>query len=273
MTKKIDEEIKVNTRVEMINDFYTRNDEDKRLVCSRRGQLEFFTTMEYIHRFAGRDSKVLEVGAGTGRYSVALAKEGMDVTAVELLEKNLEILRKNSEGIENIRAYQGDATDLSRFTDDSFDVTLVFGPMYHLYEPDDINRAIDEAVRVTVKGGVILFAFISVFGIMFANYMYGKWAPGEEENFTEDYRIRHFQEQMFTGYDITEFENLFKNKPVEWITTAGTDGILEEVEERPDFTFSDEDFEAFKKWYLAFAEKRELLGATNHLLYICRKKI
>ena len=107
---------------------------------------------------------------------------------------------------------------------------------------------------------------------MYANYLQGNWAAGQEENFTEDYRIRHFKEQLFTGYDVAEFEELFAGKPVEWITTAGTDGLLEPLEERSDFRIPDEDFDAFAAWYLAFAEKRELLGSTNHLLYICRKK-
>ena len=84
--------------------------------------------------------------------------------------------------------------------------------------------------------------------------------------------MRHFKEQLFTGYDITEFEGLFRDKPVEWITTTGVDGLLEPLEKRPDFSLSDEDFRALAEWYLAFSEKRELLGAANHLLYICRKK-
>ena len=228
--------------------------------------------MAYIHRYADKRSKVLEIGAGTGRYSVALAKEGMDVTAVELVESNLAVLRENSGGMANIRSYQGDATDLSRFADDSFDVTLNFGPMYHLYEADEVNRAIDEAIRVTKPGGVLLFAFISVYAIMYANYFYGNWALGQEENFTGDYRVRHFKEQLFTGYDVTEFERLFQEKPVAWITTTGVDGMLEPIEDRPDFSVSDEDFEAIAKWYLAFSEKRELLGSASHLLYICRKR-
>lgn len=172
----------------------------------------------------------------------------------------------------NIRSFQGDATDLSQFADDYFDVTLSLGPMYHLYEADEVNRAIDEAIRVTKPGGVILFAFISVFAIMYANYFYGKWAKGQAENFTDDYKVRHFKEQIFTGYDVTEFEDLFREKPVDWITTAGVDGLLEPIEKRPDFAMTDEEFEAFSEWYLAFAEKRELLGNTNHLLYICRKQ-
>ena len=228
--------------------------------------------MTYIHRYAPENAKILEVGAGTGRYSIALAKEGMDVTSVELIESNLEVLKANSKSLENLKAYQGDATDLSRFGDDTFDMTMLLGPMYHLFEAEEVHSAIDEAIRVTKPGGVILFAFISVFAIMYANYFYGNWAAGQEENFTNDYQVRHFKEQLFTGYDVIEFEQLFQKKPVEWITTAGVDGLLEPIEKRPDFSVSDEDFEALVQWYLTFAEKRELLGNTNHLLYICRKK-
>ena len=261
----------MSTREEIVSGFYDRADENTRLERSRHGQLEYFTTMTYIHRYAGRHSKVLEVGAGTGRYSIALAREGMDGTAVEMVESNLTVLRENSKGLENLRAFQGDAVDLGRFADDSFDLTLILGPMYHLYEPEDIGKAIDEAIRVTKPGGVIFFAFISVYAIMYANYLSGNWSSGQEENFTEDYKVKHFKEQLFTGYDVIEFERLFAEKPVEWITTAGTDGLLEPIEERADFSIPDEDFEKFTAWYLAFTEKRELLGNTNHLLYIGRK--
>ena len=261
----------MSTREEILRSFYGQMDEEGRLRQTRHGQLEYDTTMHYIHRYASANSKILELGAGTGRYSLALAGEGMEVTAVELVESNLAILRENSRGIGNIRSYQGDATDLSRFDDDTFDETLVLGPMYHLYDANEVNRAIDEAIRVTKPGGVLLFAFLSVFGIVYANYFYGNWALGQKENFTDDYRVKHFKEQLFTGYEVTEFEALFEDKPVQWITTTGVDGLLEPIESRPDFSLSDEDFGAFAEWYLHFSEKRELLGCTNHLLYICRK--
>jgi ubiquinone/menaquinone biosynthesis C-methylase UbiE len=259
------------TREKIVSDFYDWYIEDDRLERSIHGRLEYATTMHYIHRFAGANAKVLEVGAGTGRYSIALAKEGMNVSSIELVQSNYERLKKNCEGIENIEAFQGDATDLGRFADSSFDLTLVFGPMYHLYEKEDVDKAIDESIRVTKPGGTIMFAFISVFAIMYSNYFYGNWADGQKENFTEDYKVRHFKEQLFTGYDVTEFEGLFKGKEVDWITTTGVDGLIEPIEDRSDFSISDKDFEALSKWYLAFSEKRELLGNTNHLLYICKK--
>ena len=261
----------MKTRLEILQEFYDWSNEDSRLARTRHGQLEYAVTMNYIHRYAAMGDKVLEIGAGTGRYSVALAKEGMDVTAVELLESNLEVLRRNGSGLANLQALQGDATDLGRFADDTFDVTLCFGPMYHLYDKADIDSAIDEAIRVTKPGGVILYAFLSVFGIMYANYFQGNWAAGQEENFTDDYRIRHFKEQLFTGYDIEEFETLFADRPVQWLATTGVDGMVEALEDREDFAIADEDFARFVEWYLAFSEKRELLGGTNHLLYVCRK--
>ncbi|MBQ8137498.1 MAG: class I SAM-dependent methyltransferase [Clostridia bacterium] len=261
----------MSTRMEIISGFYDHAEEGSRLQRSRHGQLEYAVTMHYIHRFAQSGAHVLEAGAGTGRYSVALANEGFKVTAVELVESNFSILRENGKGIKNLQAIRGDATDLSRFADQSFDLTLVLGPLYHLYEPEDIHQAIDEAIRVTKKGGVIFFAFLSVFGIMYANYLQGNWSLGQEENFTKDHKVRHFKEQLFTGYDVTEFEKLFEGKPVQWLATTGTDGILESVEDRQDFAMSDQDFQAFVDWYLAFSEKRELLGHTNHLLYVCRR--
>lgn len=85
-------------------------------------------------------------------------------------------MQKNGEGVKTLTSCQGDATNLSTFDDESFDITLVLGPMYHLYESQDVNKAIDEAVRVTKKNGVIMFAFLSVYAIMYSNYLYSNWA-------------------------------------------------------------------------------------------------
>ncbi len=138
-----------------------------------------------------KESFILDLFSGTGRYSIQLAKEGMYVSVVELVESNFEVLRENSIGIDNIKLYQGDATNLDYLSDNSFDVTLSLGPLYHLYEPEDIHKAIDEAICVTKPGGVMLFAFLSVFGIMYANYFYGNWSDRQNEYFTKDYKVKH----------------------------------------------------------------------------------
>ena len=263
----------MSKRTELVKGFYQKFDEDTRLTKSRQGQLEYRITMDYIHRYLKKGASVIEIGAATGRYSIALAREGFDVTSVELVEENLNILKDHGKGRDNLHAFQGDALDLSRFADDSFDVTLLFGPMYHLYNSEDQHKAISEAVRVTKKNGIILVAFLSVHSILMTNYLFrwGNFTEGYEENFNEDNTIKHYPEQMFTGFDIVEFEDLFKEHSVEYITTAAVDNVLEIAERRADFTLADEDYETLVRYQLDNCEKRELLGSSTHLLYICRK--
>ena len=262
----------MSKRIEILRSFYDDIDENSRLNRSRQGQLEYITTMNYIHRYAKTGAKILEIGAGTGRYSIALAKEGYNLTAVELVETNLEVLKNNSVGIENIISYQGDALNLDRFEDNQFDITLLFGPMYHLYDKKEVHKALDEAIRVTRIGGIILTAFLSVYAIMNNNYLKETLAAGIEMNFDDNYKVKHFEDQLFTGYDIVEFEELFESHNTKYLTTAAVDNILETAERRTDFKMSDADFELFVKYHLATCEKRELLGSSSHLLYICKKK-
>ncbi len=143
-----------------LEEYYNKYDEEGRLL-SRHGQVEYLTTMKYIRECLSNatDPTILEVGAGTGRYSVTLAKQGYRVTAVELIPHNLELLKSKLEGSEQIRPILGNALDLSFLPDSSFSLVMVLGPMYHLYTKEEKLRALSEAVRVTKPGGFILVAY------------------------------------------------------------------------------------------------------------------
>ena len=84
--------------------------------------------------------------------------KGYDVTAVELCKSNLGVLKAKKTAV---KAFQGNALNLKRFEDDSFDVTILFGPMYHLHGFDDKITALKEAKRVTKSGGYIFVAYIN----------------------------------------------------------------------------------------------------------------
>ncbi len=262
----------INRHTKSIQEIYDNYDEDTRLTRSRHGQLEYFTTMSYIERYLKPNAKILEIGAGTGRYSIELARRGYNVTAVELVESNLKVLKKNSRGIKNIKSYQGDALDLTRFKDESFDMVLVLGPMYHLYSKKDQMQAINESIRVCKKSGILMYAFLPVHSLIYGWGMEGNIKEALLENFTKDYKIKQFASQKFTGFDLDDFEALFKKSPVEKLHLVATDGIMDAEEERTSFRMDDEDFELFKKYHLATCERYELIGLSFHALYICRKK-
>ena len=143
---------------EYLKNYYEQYDEEGRLL-SKHGRVEYITTMKYIDKYIKPGMRVLEIGAATGRYSHALAQKGYRVDAVELIEHNIEIFKQNTLPGENITITQGNAVDLSVFEDDTYDITLLLGPMYHLFTTEDKLKALSEAIRVTKKGGVVFAAY------------------------------------------------------------------------------------------------------------------
>ena len=76
-----------------IIEYYNHYDEERRLM--RKSHMpEYLTTMRYIEKYLNNGAKIIEIGAGTGRYSLALADLGYDVTAIELVPHNIDIMRK-----------------------------------------------------------------------------------------------------------------------------------------------------------------------------------
>lgn len=141
-----------------IIEYYNSYNEDNRLK-SKTHLPEYLITMKYIKKYLTPNSKILEIGAGTGRYSIALADMGYDVTSVELVPHNIEILKSKIKAEHKIKVFEGNACDLSFIEDNTYDIVLLLGPMYHLFNDIDKHKALSEAIRVTKKGGVIYSAY------------------------------------------------------------------------------------------------------------------
>lgn len=142
----------------LIRAFYAeRYVEDDRLARSGHGQLEFLRTQELVRRYLpGPGATVLDVGGATGVHARWLAADGYDVTVVDPVEEHV---AKAAE-LGTFAAMVGDARKLEQ-QDDSVDVTLLLGPLYHLVEQADRAQALAEARRVTRPGGLVVAAGIS----------------------------------------------------------------------------------------------------------------
>lgn len=253
-----------------LEQYYNKFCEEKRL-NSRHGRVEFLTSMKYIHDYLDEEkqAKILDIGAGTGRYSVALAEEGYDVTAVELVKYNLGILKQKGS---SVKAFQGNALNLSRFSSDTFDVTLLFGPMYHLFTFEDKVTALGEAKRVTKPGGVILVAYcMNEYGII--TYGFKEKHISEclrEEKLTEDFHCRQTPKDLYDYVRVEDINALDEAVGLERIKLISADGPADYL--RPVLNAMDEEtYDAFIRYHLATCERPELVGAGAHTVDILRK--
>lgn len=257
-----------------LEDYYQSHDEDGRLL-SRHGQVEYLTTMKYIEACLEGipDPGILEVGAGTGRYSVTLAKQGFRVTAVELIEHNLEILRAKLDGTEPIRTMKGNALDLSAFPDNAFDLTMLLGPMYHLYKKEEKLKALSEAVRVTKPGGHILVAYCmnepTVIQYVFdLNHLR---EVTELNMLTSDWHCISEPKDLFEMVRTEEIAELDAAVPVKRIKLVATDGATNYRRDCID-AMDDETFDKWMDYHFTICERQDLIGASHHTLDILQKE-
>lgn len=258
-------------RQEILNNFYNENCAEDTRLESQHGQVEFLTTVKYIEEYLKPETKILEIGAGTGRYSLYYANKGYDVTAIEYVRHNVDILKSKIKDNMNIMAEQGDAVDLSRFENNTFDVTLVLGPLYHLYEDKDIKKAIEEAIRVTKKDGIIAIAYLTSDSIMIDWALMGDHLiNGYPNDFDDNFKMTRYPQGVFAPFYISEFKNIMSKFNVELLHNVATDGFTHHVKDKID-SLSKEEFEVWMRYHLSTCEREELQGYSNHMLYICKK--
>ena len=257
-----------------LEQYYNSYNEEGRLL-SQHGQVEYLTTMKYIEEsLAGIDEpSILEIGAGTGRYSVTLAKRGLRVTALELVAHNLEVLRSKLDGTEPITVLQGNALDLSFLPDNVFDLTLLLGPMYHLYTKEEQLRALAEAVRVTKPGGRILVAYCMneptviqyVFGLNHLREVI------DLNMLTPDWHCVSEPKDVFQLMRTEDIAALDAELPVERLKLVATDGATNYKRELID-AMDEKTFAKWVEYHFAICERQDLIGASHHTLDILRKQ-
>ena len=250
--------------------YYNKFNEDKRLT-RRHGKVEFITSMKYIHKALENytNPKILDIGAGTGKYSIALSEEGFDVTAVELLKCNLNVLKEKSN---KVKAFLGNALNLHKFDDESFDVTLLFGPMYHLGSKEEKVQALSEAKRVTKKGGTILVAYVmNEYGVLtYAFKEHNALKCISDGRLNDDFHCTYTEKDLYSFVRVEEINELNEICNLQRIKLISADGPANYIRQTLN-QMTDEEFELFINYHLSTCERADLIGASAHTVDILTK--
>lgn len=293
------------TDFEKVKNYYSHFDEKNRLRNDNSGKLEFLMTMRILEKelppvqvtenpegvvangAAGADSvdgvSILDLGGGAGVYSFPLAKKGYKVTLADLSETLLAQAnkRKEEEAVQNlISCDQVNATDLSCYKDQSFDVVLLFGPLYHLTEKAEREKCISEVNRVLKKGGKVFASFIPQLSGSIALVQRFCWSPDQvdintlEECF-ESGKFKNLSDKGFQEgyYPVSEeIENLFFANGFEKILLRSIRGFGYEKE---DVIFKFKNKNVFSKildMIDSTAEDKSIIEMCGHAMYVGIKK-
>lgn len=250
-----------------IEKHYNKHPEDKRLL-RRHGMVEFETTLHHLHRFLQPGQKILDIGAGTGRYTSALMAEGYQVKAVELVRRNIEVFLKREPSADVV---QGDARNMPFLPTDTADITLLLGPLYHLIGEEEKLKALNEAKRVTRPGGLIFVAYLmNEYSIL--SYCF------DEERINDllakgvvdkDFHIQSQPDELYDYVRLEDINRLNEQAGLERVTIFSPDGAADYMRTRLN-QMSEETFARFIEYQKCISERPDLIGAGSHVVDVLR---
>ncbi len=257
----------------LLKAYYDNYNEDGRL-ASKHGTPEFLTTVRYVEKYLKENDSIIEIGAGTGRYSHYFARKGYRVDAVELIEHNIEVFKSKTVESENITVVKGNALDLSHINDNTYGITLLLGPMYHLFTEEDKKKALSEAIRITKRGGIIFVAYCgndaTIVQFCFEKGMI-KNEPYKSLVNPVTFKAASSPKELFELYRKEDIDSLMKDFPVKRLHYVGADMYTNYMRDCVD-SMDDELFKTYLNYHFSVCEREDMVGISHHILDIFQKE-
>lgn len=258
---------------------YDQGGEHERL-ASPQGRLEFERSKDIITRNLFKvPAKILDLGGGTGHYSFWLANLGYEVHLVDAMENHIETAKKVVQFCSLASITVGDARN-TRFSDESFDVVLMLGPLYHLTDKRDRLKALAEAKRILKPGGRLMAVCISKYASLVDGYhcgfidddyfrtiVYQDLVDGQHRN--PENHPNYFTTTKF--HEPSEFQSEIEEAGFSDIRLHAVEGFAAQVPNLRERMDNSNQKAILFDHLTAVESDQSLLGVSPHIMAIARK--
>lgn len=275
-----------------IEKYYNQNPDKEwnRLQESAYDTIESEITRRFILKYLKPDSVVADIGCGPGHYSTWLLQNGYKVLMSDLSEGLLKLaeekIDKNKYSSQLLGMIKADATDLSQIQSNSFDITLLFGPLYHLLTEEKRTKAVAEALRITKPDGIILSATINrLCPFLAMMHKSPQFLVSELSEDTEEMnrilKSGHYENleenpNAFTDAyfaEIDEIPKIYKSLNIELIESFACEGLAAYLYDKAEiFKANTQAWEQLKNIIFQNATRPEILGMSEHVVFVGRKR-
>jgi 2-polyprenyl-3-methyl-5-hydroxy-6-metoxy-1,4-benzoquinol methylase len=242
--------------------FYNNYDEENRLVKDNFHRIEYVTNIHYIEKYCPQNSVILDACAGTGRYAFHLARNEHKVTTGDIVPSHVEYIKSKNKGTPLLAGIKINNVLGMDFQDNSFDVVLCMGALYHLKTKDEQHKAINECTRILKAKGIIILSYINKHAQMLLDVKKGGRYFKEAYN---NYKGKG--ENIFIGTSPKEIKELTRKNNIKEIKNIGSDGLAYLLTEEINKA-TEEEFETWLKYHLETCEEGSILGNSLHGLYV-----
>jgi SAM-dependent methyltransferase len=267
-----------------MRDFYDDLGEGEwlRLASSPRGRVAYEDHRQFLERFVRPGDRVLEIGAGPGRFTFDLARLGAEIDVTDFSQVQLDLHRQHV-GVTDAEIAVAsrallDICDTSRYDDETFDVVLAYGgPLSYAFEQTE--EAFGGLLRITKPGGYVVASVMSWLG----SWRYFLRGALEEMNEVGEDAIdlvlttgdlRHSQTvhvcQMFRARDVSVLVakcggEMAAMSSSNWASLNDAD-VLEELETNADR------WERFIRHEIAACAEPGALDGGTHILFAAQRQ-
>ena len=258
--------------------YYENYREEDRITTNNARRIEFLTTVNQLESLLTGKLDILDCASGTGTYAFYLADKGHRLTATDITPRHISYINEHlKEKPYTMETRVLEATDLSCFSDESFDIVLNMGPFYHLTSEEPRKKCFEESLRALRKGGYLITSYIprlylnQMIALADNKYLDKKLLSQIKNTgiLEHDDPKCFWTDTYYSSYD--EMQNLYMKYGLDIIKHFAQDGLAPLFHNRVD-QWNDEQFETWLSYHFSVCSEKTIIDMSNHVIIIGQKK-